>query len=795
MDLNQNDLSLTKQSSDQGALSSELARNQNEEKNRSYLASFVLSISEGFHGSKGAAQNLEGLKAKLDFSNLSGDAAGAGKLKGEIAAAIEKNQDSRKLAGSIANHSTGFIKSLGLFFPGRAGYALSMMSSAADASRPADSLVQQGGDFILGASKGAALKLSFDKIGASQMNLAAKALTMSYSNRLAELGLNSHSYVDQKTGKFSFAAGGEKIFSGMTDTQQLGTDLAAFGGGYLLLKRMGVSPDLARSNPILAQSIAGGGFGFSSGFFADLQTQKRLNPSGGVDLSSALKSGALQMSLDASAAALGGWRLQQMRSGRISADEGSRAALTNESVLSASQRSLSRLDGHVEAVLGLDPRPIARPHSELTVSSMLKSPDAALAAAELASIAKPGASGGLNISKGGPVREFMALDNVSALMEKLQGQGANAEALVRVKEITNASGSPGSGALGPERTLLIRHLDPAVKSAIDIKSAKFDLLACCSPGLLKSAANPDLRARHIFPDAGSSPVFLQVPGSNKLRFVLKEALSDPKLGSQPSLELGAKVVLGERRLPPGKAGLIESELARGMTVSEWLDSLSKIHRLQDMHDVQLMARAFADLKVPIKRYLGGGADSIAFEIQASHAANLRNFPAEIKGSIQSGLQKPEGTYVLKLTDKPSSSQWGGRTLSLHDGQIVQFDAPMVGARQEVRFGDQTLSYYLQPKGVTPVQLEHLRYFSRLLDADRKYVFWDNDMSSWGQGQLAYVPLTRSSNGLLSGIPLKDGKTGLVLIDYDAVRLIGQEPKQSSAGSWRYGNYDFIPFDK
>jgi hypothetical protein len=38
--------------------------------------------------------------------------------------------------------------------------------------------------------------------------------------------------------------------------------------------------------------------------------------------------------------------------------------------------------------------------------------------------------------------------------------------------------------------------------------------------------------------------------------------------------------------------------------------------------------------------------------------------------------------------------------------------------------------------------------------------------------------------------------GLALIDYDAVRIAGTEPKQEPGrGSWRYGNYDFEPFEK
>ena len=126
---------------------------------------------------------------------------------------------------------------------------------------------------------------------------------------------------------------------------------------------------------------------------------------------------------------------------------------------------------------------------------------------------------------------------------------------------------------------------------------------------------------------------------------------------------------------------------------------------------------------------------------------------------------------------------------------------------QVRIGGEVVNYYEQPKGITPVSAADARLFESLIDRDGKYIFWDKDPIEWAQGQLAYVPLQKLPNGLLSAIPVKSRAgmpthRGLALIDYDAVRITGTEPKQGEArGSWGFGDqsslrerYDFFSLD-
>jgi hypothetical protein len=440
-------------------------------------------------------------------------------------------------------------------------------------------------------------------------------------------------------------------------------------------------------------------------------------------------------------------------------------------------------------IYGLDSRPVARPHAiesrtagdtspatagsdstiqlstniggrdvhhavisqagSVNISLQADAPGKVIAPDAPGKVIAPDAPGKI-IAPDAKVREFVSAEDLSTLIPRLRQQGMNGEALLRVRELI----SDGKGSsLGPEQTLLVRHLEPGAKaSAINMQGA--DLLASCNPALLKELGLGDLQSKHMFPEAGKSQVLLQIPGSNRLRFSLTDSRITP---ADNAITLGAQKTYPES----------------GMTVSEWLRSLDMKHRMSDLHDVSLIAKAMDHYKAPIQRFLGGGNETIAFEMKDGK--------------------------ILRVTEKPFRSDWGSRTVEI-GGKEVQFDASILGQRMQVKLGDKVVNYYEQPKGITPVSLEDLARFENAIDRDGRYVFWDNDQSSWGQSQLAYVPLLKRADGILSAIPVpsRAGMTnrGLALIDYDAVRIPGTEPKQADGrGSWRYGNYDFEPFDR
>jgi hypothetical protein len=155
-------------------------------------------------------------------------------------------------------------------------------------------------------------------------------------------------------------------------------------------------------------------------------------------------------------------------------------------------------------------------------------------------------------------------------------------------------------------------------------------------------------------------------------------------------------------------------------------------RHKDTHDLGLYAEVLKDFKVPAKRVIDGGADSVVIEL-----AN---------------------NQILKVTNQIWNPAWGSRTYSDAQGIVHRFDAKIIGAPKITDGPYGPASYYIQERVQTPVTRESMDLFARRLDRDRKYSFWDRDES-----QLGYVDLGA-------------GKKGLVLIDYDAVRPPNLVPK-------------------
>jgi len=746
------------------ALSREIMQHEDENKNRSYLSRLIVGVTEVFHGEDKSLAHLNNLQNSILLAKEAGDPKFAidpklaTEAQSQTDSVIAQDKEARSSANSWSANISNFTMSAGLFFPGKAGYALAAFTNAADSAHPADSMTHQGLDVLLGASKGAALKLTFDKVGQSEMNIALKAGTLSISNRLAEVGLNSHTYIDDKTGNASVTDGLWKTAKTVADPYQLGMDLATFGGGYLLLNKMGISPEFARSNPMIAQAMTGAGFGFSSGFFSDLQNQQKLGNGDHIDLGSALKNGFVQMGLDGAAASIGGFRMQQMLSAArpVESFGPQRAQASGPPGLDMS---------HIAGIYGFDKRPVARIREPLSTPFALV--DATKPSSASSTLAPQ-----RELSPG--VKEFHTDTDVSQLLSGLRAQGLNAKALLNVREILSDGKSSGDPALGPEKTLLIQHIEPGTKLAPEANSA--DILATCNPELLKTLGLKDVDSRHLFPEANDGGITLQVPGSNRLRFSLADATNETGSANDSSLMLGrppARPLGIENPYEPFVKGPhTVSDLLRGLTIN---DNISNVHSIDGRLGVDEIADAMSKVKMPVEKIIGGGGDSIAFKMTDGK--------------------------ILKLTDRPWDPDWGARTLTWRDQQ-VRFDAHILGKPQQIRVGDQTITYYVQQDGITPVSKADTRYFDGLLDADGKFVFWDQSKKDLvhGPDQLAYVPLQQFKSGLLTAIPVPEPSTGrltrgLALIDYDAVRLPGDVPQFESGGSWDYARYDFSPVDR
>lgn len=187
------------------------------------------------------------------------------------------------------------------------------------------------------------------------------------------------------------------------------------------------------------------------------------------------------------------------------------------------------------------------------------------------------------------------------------------------------------------------------------------------------------------------------------------------------------------------------------SVSDLLLDPHAQERLRDMHDLAAMGREMRHFKTPAKQIIDGGADSVVIELADKS--------------------------ILKITDKPWDPTWGHRTYKT-EGGVFRFDARLLTKPQSIDLPDGPATYVIQERAQTPVLDEAIYQFDDRLKRDGTYKFWDNDFSDHGSRQLGYVPL-------------KNGSRGLVLLDYDAVRLPHLVPKRQAGQnekSWWAGRY-------
>ncbi|MBX9721647.1 MAG: hypothetical protein K2X81_09650, partial [Candidatus Obscuribacterales bacterium] len=369
------------------------------------------------------------------------------------------------------------------------------------------------------------------------------------------------------------------------------------------------------------------------------------------------------------------------------------------------------------------------------------------------------------------IREFVASEDISGLLPALRARGLSDPALVKVREVLGVAGDKSQ--LGPERTMLIGHAEPGMKLPVE-KAAAADLLATCDPKLLEALGLRDVGSKHIFPDAGSSKVLLQVPGSNRLRFSLPDALANSPHANEPLLELGNK-----------KQDWVENPrdpLFPGLyPVSDLLRGLEKSDNFYNNHDVRAMIKAMENYPTRASKILGGGSDTVAIQLENGNVLRLTD----------KDFESPQGKYAW-------DEDWGTRWVHWKD-KYVRIDSRILTPPKHTLIGETNVISYEQQKGISPVSVDHTKMFDAMIEKDGHYIFWDKDptrLKSHGADQLAYVPLVRFKNGDLSGLPVYDPISGrmtnkaVALIDYDAVRIEGEQPYQPTGANeeWIGGRY-------
>lgn len=605
-----------------------------------------------------------------------GDAESASRLANQATRLVDADKKSLKLDLQIDQYGAGMVKTAGLFMPGRPGYAISGAAYALDQARPGDSITNQLMDGGLGLTEGLGLKASFDYIGAKDMSIALKAVSLGTSSRVLDGALTRQTYLDAN-GNFDFGDGISKTFNQSFNKTALASDVIIFGLSHGAISGInGISGGALKASPFWSTVTTGAVFGAASGSAQEINRQQQTGEK--FNIEKILTSAALTSVTDMVAATPGA-RMVSMAQRPSMVDQSNAPTGRSETVGRNSQNSDQSNEpvGSSElAIKGLGVNDLTVGSSETKINPIVQRnfPDS-------------------------HSREFQLVDGDQKVIDQLRA-APGSPILAAVREVTP------SGVLGPTERLLIQHLEAyrngASANTINLRAfGGADLLATCNPRSLSQ----ELLAKHILPTAEG--VYVTQDNGGRLRFT----------DAAPT------------QLQPGESEPIKLD----NTVSDLLLGKRTPQYIENTHDKTAIARAMRHFKTPV-RYFDSGVDNIAFEL-------------------------PDKS-ILKITDRGWDESWGNREIWTKDGPKLT-DARILIRPQTIDLPDQSITYFVQKRLLSPVMIPELRAFDRQIVEDGKYVFWDNDFGIHGQKQLGMDP----DNG------------EIFLIDYDAMRLPHLVPKE------------------
>lgn len=691
---------------------------------RGLIGVAVTAVTEFWHGSAASAGKIDSLATDIAASVKAHDSKRTADLEKEAQTAILADQKALRAANQIDQYGSGLIKSVGLFMPGKYGYALTAATAALDTYKPGaqgtkgttgtgertgPSFLEQTVDMGLGVTKAVGLKASFAYAASHNWGIAGSAVGLGVASRVAEVTLNRSTY-ESGNGQYSAGLGASRIFAASTDTSALASDAISFVVARGALGKLNQSGALVESK-MLSSVVAGGIFGASKGSSDEVIRQ--------------VKAGVFEPGQFATHVAAGA--ATNMIGAAIGAKAGEIRAL-NPSASTNFKASESLVKPAADLVKPADV--LGKPADVLAKAADGTTQHFEPAAINQAQRNFPGSTS----------REYKMVGTILPLAE-MMAASKQAVALTRVREVK------AGGELGPEQTLLVQHHDgvpisskgtgkgtstesgresdsrtgkagdlaanlgtdlayglaagqragEAVAKINERLASKADLIATCNPSCL-----PDfLRGKHILSSAQETLWLTQIGDRLKFSTGLDRSAS-PSGMLQP-------VALGEKSV----SSLLLDPNTRSML------------RHKDTHDLGLYADVLRDFKIPAKRVIDGGADSVVIELSNSQ--------------------------ILKVTNQTWNPTWGTRTFRDAQGVEHRFDAKIIGTPKLTDGPYGPANFYIQERVTTPVSKASMDLFAQKLDRDRRYSFWDRDES-----QLGYIDLG-------------GGKKGLVLIDYDAVR--------------------------
>jgi hypothetical protein len=207
---------------------------------------------------------------ELDKSRTADNQSHSSYLDGAIDAVWRR--DPNATGPQAQDYLKDLIKTVPLFMGGKVALAGAAALNAVDQMHPGDSAGTQLLDGAMGATKGAAEKMIFDKIGAANVNFVVKGVGMGMTARTLEVGLNRQTYMEN--GEFSPWQGLKQTAWTTVGPKNLAADMIIGGMGAGALKGLNAAGfGHLNESRLVGNVLTGTVFGGSSGMYQEIQRQ------------------------------------------------------------------------------------------------------------------------------------------------------------------------------------------------------------------------------------------------------------------------------------------------------------------------------------------------------------------------------------------------------------------------------------------------------------------------------------------------------------------------------------------
>lgn len=202
-------------------------------------------------------------------------------LQSGIDAVLDFTVDSHSAVGKeISRYAPTFLQTAALFTPGRMALAANVVLGAANEVRVGDSLPMQIAELGMGATKGAATRAMFNKLGNANIMVGslwavpAKGVVLGASTRALDIGLTPDTWLST-SGGIDAVSGMTKTFASALNPTALAMDAAIFTvahGTTFGLNKLSIG--VIDSSPALRNIVMGSTFGVTTGSTQELMRQQ-----------------------------------------------------------------------------------------------------------------------------------------------------------------------------------------------------------------------------------------------------------------------------------------------------------------------------------------------------------------------------------------------------------------------------------------------------------------------------------------------------------------------------------------